>query len=176
MIRIKYIIVLLFSILMLACFEDEVDENLVVNGLRPVYGVTGVTKRITIGEAEQFTTPGRIVYRKPYLFINELDKGFHIIDNSNPANPQNIAFVSIPFNKDLAVKGDYVYANNDLDLISLKIISRDSIQLISRIHNAFDGVPLLPPDYNGYFECVDPAKGEVIGWEPAVLTNPKCRK
>jgi len=167
---------LLLTLVLSACFTDEVEENLVITGLRPVYGVPGALKKISIIDPIAFETPGRIVYLHPLLYINELNKGFHIIDNSDPANPQQIAFVSIPFNKDIAVKGSYIYANNDLDLVSLKYVSKDSIQLISRIDNAFDGVPLMPDDYSGYFECVDPSMGDVIGWETATLTNPKCRK
>ncbi|HAQ37911.1 MAG TPA: hypothetical protein PLU49_15385 [Saprospiraceae bacterium] len=164
------------TLVLSSCFTDEVEENLVISGLRPVYGQPGTLKKISIQDPVPFEIPGRIVYLHPLLFINELNKGFHIIDNSIPANPKQIAFVSIPFNKDIAVKGSIIYANNDLDLVSLKYFSKDSIQLISRINNAFDGIPFMPDDYSGYFECMDPSKGDVIGWENATLTNPKCRK
>jgi hypothetical protein len=158
-----------------SCFVDKVDETLVVKGLRPVYGQPGTSKIISIQEPAVIEQPGKIVYLAPILFINELNKGFHVIDNSNPAKPEKVAFISVPFNKDLAVKGQYIYANNDLDLVSIRYISMDSIQVISRIENAFDGIPLFPSDYRGFFECVDLSKGDVIGWESVTLTNPKCR-
>lgn len=164
-----------FSMILPSCYTDKVDETLVVEGLKPIYGQAGTSKTVLIKEPVEFKQPGKIVYLAPILFINELDKGIHVIDNSDPSKPEKIAFIAIPFNKDIAVKGQYIYANNDLDLISIRYLARDSIQVISRIENAFDGVPLLPKDYTGFFECVDPSKGDVIGWEPATLTNPKCR-
>jgi len=169
------LVILSLPLVFSSCFVDKVEENLVVDGLKPVYGAAGASKIVSIQEPAGFETPGKIVYLPPILFINELNKGFHVIDNSDPSKPQKVAFVSVPFNKDLAVKGQYIYANNDLDLISIKYISKDSISMISRIENAFDGVPLLPQNYSGFFECVDTTKGDVIGWESATLTNPKCR-
>jgi hypothetical protein len=44
-----------------------------------------------------------------------------VIDNRNPASPQNVAFISIPGNLDLALKGNILYADLYTDLVTLDI-------------------------------------------------------
>ena len=45
---------------------------------------------------------GKIYFINDHLLINEPNKGIHIIDNANPENPQNLGFINIPGNFDLA--------------------------------------------------------------------------
>jgi hypothetical protein len=52
------------------------------------------------------STAGKLFIQGHYIFLNEVDKGIHVIDNSNPAQPRNVAFIDIPGNVDLAVKGN----------------------------------------------------------------------
>jgi hypothetical protein len=47
------------------------------------------------------------------------------------------------------------------------------IRETDRISNILNPA-LFPPQYQGIFECVDPEKGAVIGWEDAVLENVQC--
>jgi hypothetical protein len=69
--------------------------------------------------------------------LNEIDKGIHILDNSNPANPKNVAFVDIPGNMDLAVKGNMLYADLYTDLLTLDITNPLAVTVKSIIDNAF---------------------------------------
>lgn len=170
------IIFLLFTGLLLSCdsrLENEPDR--IVNGLKPVYGQAQQIQTIKVGDTIRMENPGRIVYLAPRLFVNEVNKGIHVIDNSDPAHPVKEAFISIPFNKDLAVQNSVIYADNDQDLVSLLYHSKDSIQLIERQENVFNHLPAFPNDFNGYFECIDESKGVVIDWIEAELVNPKCR-
>ena len=64
---------------------------------------------------------GKIYLYNQYIFLNELNKGVHIINNSNPANPQRVAFIDIPGNVDIAVKGNTLYADLYTDLLALDI-------------------------------------------------------
>jgi hypothetical protein len=56
-----------------------------------------------------------------YIFLNEVNKGVHIIDNSNPASPALKAFINIPGNVDIAVKGSTLYADLYTDLVVIDI-------------------------------------------------------
>ena len=56
-----------------------------------------------------------------YIFLNEVNKGVHIIDNSNPAKPSIKAFINIPGNVDIAVKGSTLYADLFADLVVVDI-------------------------------------------------------
>ena len=33
---------------------------------------------------------------------------------------------------------------------------------------------IFPEGYSGFFECVDPTKGTVIGWSEKILLEPQC--
>jgi hypothetical protein len=64
---------------------------------------------------------GKLYLYGKYIFLNEIDKGIHIIDNSDPKSPRNISFINIPGNVDLAVKNGYLYADSYADLVVLDI-------------------------------------------------------
>lgn len=167
---------LLILPLFFACnFVDNVESDRTLNGLKPIYGDAASIVNIALTDTVEMENPGKIVYLAPRLFVNEINKGIHVINNQDPVNPFKESFISIPFNKDLAVKNNIIYADNDKDLISIIYHSKDSIQLISRQKNVFDHLPVFPVDYNGYFECIDDSKGTVIGWYEAELLNPECR-
>jgi hypothetical protein len=154
---------------------DREEPDLIVSGYQPVYGEISWTNTIKLSDTMAISDPGRIVYLSPYLFITENGSGVHVINNANPENPVKEAFIQIPFNRDIAVQNNIIYADNDRDLVSFKYYSKDSIRLIAREKDVFDRVSGLPEDYRGYFECIDESKGKVIGWIEAQLINPKCR-
>ena len=67
------------------------------------------------------SNPGKIYMYGNYIFLNEVNKGVHIIDNSNPASPVLKAFINIPGNVDIAVKGSTLYADLFTDLVVVDI-------------------------------------------------------
>jgi hypothetical protein len=113
---------------------------------------------------------GKIYVKDNYIFINEKLKGVHVIDNRLPENPQNIAFIKIPGNIDMAVKDNVLYGDSDTDLVVLDISNPHSIVEIKRIANVFLSQNLEPWssaewEWGKEYEEVDPSKGVVIGWE-----------
>lgn len=71
--------------------------------------------------ARPMENTGKINVFGQYIFMNEVQKGIHVIDNSNPAAPKNIGFINIPGNVDLAVKGNYLYADCYSDIVVFDI-------------------------------------------------------
>ena len=70
--------------------------------------------------------------------MNEVNKGFHIIDNSDPTNPNNIGFIKVLGSSDLSIKSNVFYANNATDLIAFKINENNqSIIINKRLNNVF---------------------------------------
>lgn len=63
--------------------------------------------------------PGKIYIKDDMLLINEVGKGIHVVNNKNPQEPEKLAFIKIPGNIDVAVKGDLIYADNYMDLVVL---------------------------------------------------------
>lgn len=87
---------------------------------------------------QPISQPGKLYFKDGYVFINEVDKGIHVINNIDPANPVKTSFIDLPGNKDLAAKGDYLYADNYLDLVILDISDKDDIHEINRVKDVFD--------------------------------------
>jgi hypothetical protein len=92
--------------------------------------------------------PGKLYFYDTYVFINESNEGIHVIDNSNPANPRNVAFIKIPGNIDIAVKDNILYADSYIDLLSIDISSPETPRLMHRTENVFSNYTLT--DKLGY--------------------------
>jgi hypothetical protein len=141
---------------------------------RPVYLDTEDVSNVSTQPAEELSDPGKIYLLEPYIFVNEKGRGIHVIDNSDPSNPQNISFISIPGNFDMAATGNWLYADNYRDLLTFDIADPKDVHLVKRIENA---IPIqdFPNENQVYFECPDPAKGVIISWERVNLSSkPKC--
>ena len=57
-------------------------------------------------------TTGKIYVKDNYIFVSDPNEGIHIIDNSHPAAPENIAFLKVMGNVDMAIKGNILYADS----------------------------------------------------------------
>jgi len=162
-----------FSALMVfSCGKEK--KNQVVDGYKPIYATAEDLTSIDVKETEKLENPGRIYLYENYLLINDQAKGIHIYDNSNPNNPHQVSFISIPGNLDFSVTNGMLYADNITDMIIIDISNPAAPTYKNRIKSVF---PIQQfPDEFGAFECVDKEKGLVVGWEKTKLTNPKCFK
>ena len=168
---------LLPAVALSGCFTDPDEVAGEKEGYQPVYMAQKEALQVTSLPAQPLRQTGKIYAKDTLVFVNELNKGFHVINNKNPRSPQNIAFVSIPGNMDIAVKGNSLYADNFTDLVVLDITNPRNITLVKRLAKALpQGIQDYPPYQNVFFECVDPSKGVVSGWKKTMLTNPKCRR
>ncbi|TDB68165.1 LVIVD repeat-containing protein [Arundinibacter roseus] len=173
---ITFVGLLLFCI---ACTPRETGEppnGPAFNGTAyvPVYATAADLDKVETLPARALKAPGKIYIKDTYLFVNEQGEGIHIIDNRDPASPEKISFVSILGNYDMAVKGNFLYADNARDLIVLDISNPLKIKVVKRIPSA---IPQnnYPPYTNIYFECVDSEKGAVVGWEKVNMDErPAC--
>lgn len=146
-------------------------------GLKPIYFDGDNWQTITTQNPRPLQNLGKFYYKDQMIYVSEKGQGIHIIDNTDPSNPQKIKFIQIPGAMDIAIKGNILYADNYRDLVALDISDLENIEVTKRIPNLYPAhESLYPSDYNGYFECVDPDKGLVIGWEQTELDNPKCRR
>jgi hypothetical protein len=117
-------IFLSFAFFMSGCVKDDLKCRYAYayTYYQPLYKTTAeVRANIKSNPPREIENPGKIVILGNYIFLNELDKGIHVIDNSNPSSPHNIAFIDIPGNEDLAVKGNMLYVDLYTDLITLDI-------------------------------------------------------
>jgi len=118
----KTIAVLFLCSFLNSCVKDNITRSYTYSYYLPVYKTTAeVRANIRSNTPQEVVNPGKIVLLGNYIFLNEVDKGIHIIDNHNPASPRNVAFIDIPGNMDLALKGNTLYADLYTDLVTLDI-------------------------------------------------------
>lgn len=84
---------------------------------------------------QEIGIPGKIYVKDQYIFVNEMHKGIHVIDNSNPRAPKNVAFVNIRGNVDIAIKGNTLYADSYADLVVFNIIDPQNISFVKKLDN-----------------------------------------
>lgn len=167
-------IAVLFTFLLSACDNprEELPEEVI--GMAPIYAVDD-WKEITVLPPQSITALGKLYYKSPYLYATDKNRGIHVFDNTNPEDPEKVAFIKIAGNSDLSIRGNTLYANNVGDLVAINISQLDSIEVISRIEGAFQFTNAeFPEGYIGYFECVNTELGEVIGWQETTISKPQC--
>lgn len=132
----KLIAVVTMSVTLFACKKDDRYEK--VTFYRPVFKTKDeVRDNIKSSAALPIKNPGKIYVKGNYVFLNDIDKGIHVIDYSNPANPVNKAFVAIPGCRDIAVKDNYMYADCYTDLVTIDIADANNVVLKNYISGVF---------------------------------------
>ncbi len=153
------------ALLLLAACDDQRTQTITWTEYEPVYmSHQEFIAAVGVSEPRDMVEPGKIYLYGDHLFVNEVNKGVHIINNSNPAAPFFSGFVTIPGNKDIAVRGDLLYADSAGDLLVFDISDFDHPKLVSRIEDVFN---LSQHNLPGpAYRMPDPSRGIVVDWEP----------
>jgi hypothetical protein len=130
------IAVIILSVFIFAgCIKDEIRRTYTF--YRPVYRTSEeVRQNIKSSLPISVTNPGKLFYRNGYIFLNEINRGVHIIDISKPSQPKVVAFVNIPGAVDLAVRSNILYSDMYTDLVALDI----SDPLHTKVTSIVEGV------------------------------------
>ncbi len=153
-------------------------QNSSRDAYRPIYSTREAAEAVQVTGPQPLRNPGKIYVRGTYLFINEPGQGVHVVDNANPRSPRKLSFLRIVGNVDIAAKGNVLYADNLGDLVAFDISDPTQARLLKRVAGVFPQVN-YPPFRNVSFECVDPSKGVVTGWErvnPAAASGFECSR
>jgi len=126
---------------------------------------------VAITQPEPIVSSGKIYTYRSYIFVNDVNRGFHVIDNSNPESPERISFIKLEGNYDISVKDDKLYADSYGDLVIFDINNINDIKVSSRIVNAiYDSggiwaADLEYPMADFYdYEDYDYQNEAVVGW------------
>jgi hypothetical protein len=124
-------------LLLPGCLKDTGTQQYKV--YTPVYKANSLVRADIVKSniPQPVVTPGKMYIVGTNIFLVEKEKGIHIIDNSNPAAPVNKAFINIPGNEDIAVKGNILYADCYADLFAIDISNPSAIVLKNYIVNLF---------------------------------------
>ncbi|MBI3139186.1 MAG: hypothetical protein HYZ15_11415 [Sphingobacteriales bacterium] len=139
-----------------SCLKDQIRYTYTM--AIPVYkSKTEVYANIRSNTPLPVESPGKLFITGNYIFLNEVDKGVHIIDNSNPAHPVLKAFINIPGNLDIAVKGNTLFADLYTDLVVVDITNPLAARFIKYIPQVFPG-----RDFGGGF--VADSSRVIVDW------------
>ena len=167
----QILVPLFFVIFTYSCQDDDKYTYAV---LSPVYM-----------EFEEFRTPlksfpardikqaGKIYFKDNYIFVNEVNKGIHVVNNSNPRWPEIIAFYEITGNVDLAIRGNTLFADSYIDLVAIDISNISNPVEVGRIENAFPEVMPIPDDpfIPMAWDEIDRSKGVIVDWKTTKRTG-----
>ena len=168
---------LLFLILLFAVSCVPEPEDVIVEGMAPLYSSFDDFAHVQREDPRPPMNLGKIVSVGDFLFINEQYQGIHVVDNTDPTNPEYVHFWKILGNTEFTIEGSTLYADNTKHLVVIDITDYSDIKYVKHIEDFYDGDfpgSFRPPNYTGQFECVDPNIGIVVTWELKTLTNPLC--
>lgn len=130
----------LFFIFLPGCLKDSVKgtRTYTYTMLTPIYKTRAeVYGAMNSNPATEVTSAGKIYIKDQFIYLNEVDRGIHIIDNSNPSNPKQVAFLEIPGNRDMAVKNNILYADMYGDLLAIDISNPQQTSVKKEIRGFF---------------------------------------
>ncbi len=149
-----------FATILGSCLRDDCSSTRSFVRFDPIYKTTAECRLgITAEGPREMRQPGKIYALGQYLFINEKQEGIHVVDNSDPANPQKIAFWSIPGNVDIAIRNQRLYADQYIDLLTIDVADLQNPQLVCRSENVF---PLF-----GF----NPERGFIVDYQQTDVTE-----
>lgn len=128
---------------------------------------TELEQNVKLAGPRDILNPGKIYLKDHLIFINEKYHGIHVIDNTNPEDPTNFAFINIDGCIDIAIKNKVLFADNAVDLIAVNFNSEMTEIIVSkRIKNVFP--EMLSPDgyaLNWNQKQARPDNAIVVRWE-----------
>lgn len=132
--------------------------------MEPIYKAKAQVKaNIKSNAPRAINNPGKIYQYGQYIFLNEVSKGIHVIDNSNPAAPINKSFIDIPGNVDIAIKGNLLYADLYADLVVMDVSNPLGVVTKSFVDKVF------PTRNFGYLYNGD-SSSIIVEWEQKTET------
>lgn len=136
----KYLILFLISSIFYSCWPKPKPGYRAekVWGWKAILGADTIFKKMTFFDtAVKMDKPGKIYIKGNIIYQSDLGKGIHIIDNRDPATEKRVAFIGLPGNSDLSVKGNFMYANNYDDIVVLDISNPAGPKEVNRLKHKF---------------------------------------
>ena len=136
----------------------------------PIYGQDSVKYVIKSMPVKPIVNAGKIYVWGNLLFQVDQFAGIHVINYSDKQNPVRLGFIASKGCTEIAVKGNYLIANNMDDLVTIDISQPSDVKEVSRLKGAFPtylyNQVYAQPDVKGvYYKCPDTQAGDVIGWK-----------
>ena len=135
-----YLIPAMYLALMLlnGCITDKCTQTVTYYTYEPVYkSMEEIRAGIKNEPASALKEPGKLYFKDTYIYIVEVNKGVHVIDNADPHNPDNFAFITVPGVRDISIRGNSMYVDSYLDLVTIDITNPNAVSEQNRVENVF---------------------------------------
>lgn len=103
---------------------------------------------VNVTTPQNIVESGKIYTYNNIILINDVEKGIHIIDNTNPILPVKKSFIEIIGNKDMEVRGNYLYADSLMDLLVFDLSDLNNIKEVFRVEDVFNNYVVYPAEQN----------------------------
>lgn len=165
----RLLFLLLVAGLLFSSCEDKRLQTYMANV--PVYlSYDDLRSSFEVSSGSVLEKPGKIYFYGDHMFINEYQRGIHVADLSDPANPQLKAFIEVPGNVDMAIRNNLLYADSYVDLLIIDISNPEQPELEKRIEDLFEYI--IPPyDWEYPLDEIDEDKGVITGYELKTITR-----
>lgn len=131
-----------FSLAFMSCDNEDYETYNVVTPV--TMSLSELRTSVKVLPPQKTIESGKIYVYDEFVFINDVEKGIHIIDNSVPSAPKKISFLKILGNRDIAVKDQMLFADSYTDLVVFDISDIRKIAEKNRLNNVF---PYYYPAY-----------------------------
>jgi len=160
---INYLLLSCFVLFAASCSKDDNSSGETALFAVPVVkSLTEIRNSVSISAARQTNSDGKIYVAKDYLFYIAQEEGVHVFDNHTPSSPQNLAFINLEGVHDIAVQGNFLYADNYVDLLVFDISNINNITLIQTVPNTIAFFPDYPENADFYDYTVGTDVGELV--------------
>lgn len=147
------------------------DEGLCVERIQiasPIYmSYNELRSSVRVSEVRPMDDVGRMFVFQNTLYVNERNRGIHVIDNTDPFEPKPLRFIEIPGNLDIEIRGTKLYADSFIDLVTIDIANPELIQEVDRQTSVFawNENQNIPSNIRLIASEIDQNLGVVIAYE-----------
>jgi len=164
----KAILIGLLTLFVFGSCDNTNSEYMTVNVATPKFmTLEALRSSVEVSEPTPIIESGKIYVYNDIVLVNDVDRGIHVIDNSNPENPKKVAFIIIKASKDMEIKGDYLYVDSLMDLVVFDISDINNITEVTRLKDVFPQYVIMPFVDNmivDYGDQVPNANEIIVSW------------
>ncbi len=135
--KLKFFFLTVIFFNLMSCDTDADDYEFVTIAAPEIMSKAAFRSSVDIVAPQNIKKAGKIYAYNDYIFVNDINKGVHIIDNTNPKSPKAIKYIRIPGNEDISIKDNYLYADSATDLLVFDISNINSVSLVERLEDVF---------------------------------------
>ncbi|WP_418602789.1 LVIVD repeat-containing protein [Hwangdonia sp.] len=176
--KLKFLLLSLIFFGMMSCDKDNIEYEFVKVATPELMSKTAFRNSVKAETPIEIKEAGKIYAYSNFIFINEVNKGIHVLDNTDPKNPVAKTFINIPGNVDIAVKDNHLFADSSIDLVVFDISDINNITKTTTLEDMF--LPMPNYDFPEGVQAVsymdyDANEHIIVGWS-AVLERREVGK